>query len=130
MIKCDGPNTVIKGSRCTILAEANVLLQRMLEIGALTPEAVRWLAECSIALVGLGDDAEDMHKHNSACAAAAVNPGFDVGGFLCSDAKVWKAATASRDAASSEPKPEAEAKGSKVPGGEDWLRRIFELIFE
>lgn len=130
MIKCNGLNTVIRGNRWTILAEANELLQGMLEIGALTPEAVRWLAECSIALVGLGDDAEDMHKHNSACAAAAVKTGFDVGGFLCSDAKVWNAATASRDSASSEPKPEAEAKGSTVPCGEDWLRRIFELIFE
>lgn len=130
MIKCEGSNAVIRGNRWAILAEANVLLQRMLEIGALTPEAVRWLAECSIALVGLGDDAEDMHKHNAACAAAAVKTGFDVGGFLCSDAKVWKAATASRGAASSEPKPEAEGKGSKSPSGEDWLLRIVELIFE
>ena len=130
MIKCEGSNTVIRGNRWAILAEANVLLQRMLDIGALTPEAVRWLAECSIALVGLGDDAEDMHKHNAACAAAAVKTGFDVGAFLCSDAKVWKAATASRGAAPDEPKPEAEAKNSKSPSGEDWLLRIFELIFE
>lgn len=130
MIKCDRSNTVIKGNRWTILAEANALLQRMLKIGALTPEAVRWLAECSIALVGLGDDAEDTHKHNAACAAAAVKTGFDVGGFLCANVNVLKAAATCLDATPDGPKPETAAKGSKPPSGEDWLRSIFDLIFE
>lgn len=93
MIKCDtlrpvdGCCTEVEGPGMQILAEANLLFERLLKQKKLTPAAARWAVESAIEICKLGEDSRDQKKYFAACDAAIKRTGFDWGEFIkeCGD---------------------------------------------
>lgn len=88
MIKCDtlrpvdGCCTEVEGPGVQILAEANLLFERLLKQKKLTPAAARWAVESAIEICKLGEDSRDQKKYFAACDAAIKRTGFDWGEFI------------------------------------------------
>lgn len=93
MIKCDtlrpvdGCCTEVEGPSVQILAEANLLFERLLKQKKLTPAAARWAVESAIEICKLGEDSHDQKKYFAACDAAIKRTSFDWGEFFkeCGD---------------------------------------------
>lgn len=122
MIKCDtlrpvdGCCTEVEGPGVQILAEANLLFERLLKQKKLTPAAARWAAESAIEICKLGEDSRDQKKYFAACDTAIKRTGFDWGEFIkeCGEPD-WEYLTrAARTEAARKSKPTIEVHVIKL----------------